>query len=59
MHFLEYNRVEEFKGIILLRATWAHKYMAIFVKKLTVIAHRGALEELKACDIDKTWSAYQ
>ena len=45
-------------GIFLLWATWAHEYMAIFVK---IDGHRplGILEELEVLDFDKTWSARQ
>ena len=39
-------------GNVLLWATWAHEYMAIFVKKITGIARRGILEELEVCDFD-------
>ena len=46
-------------GIFLLWATWAHEYMAIFVKKLTGIARWGILKELEVCDFDRTWSAYE
>ena len=45
-------------GIFLLRATWAHEFMATFFK-LTGIARRGVLKELEVCDFDKTWSACQ
>ena len=56
MHLLEFNRRRD----SLLRATWAHEYMAIFVKK-KIDGHRtwGGLEELEVCDFDKTWSACQ
>ena len=41
-------------GIVLLWATWAHEYMAVFVKnKMTDIARRGDLKELDVCDFDK------
>ena len=42
-------------GIVLLWATWAHEYMAVFVKKkkMTDIARRGDLTELDVCDFDK------
>ena len=36
-------------GILLLWATWAHEYMAIFVK----------IDRLEVCDFDKIWSVYQ
>ena len=41
-------------GIVLLRATWAHEYMAIFAN---IDGHRtwGILKELEACDFDKSW----
>ena len=45
-------------GIVLLWATWAHEYTAIFIK---IDGHRasGVLKELEVCDFDKTWSACQ
>ena len=45
-------------GIFLLWATWAHEYMAIFVK---IDGHRtsGCFKRLKVCDFDKIWSACQ
>ena len=46
-------------GIVLLWATWAHEYMAIFVKKNIGIARRGDLKELEVCDFDKIWLVYQ
>ena len=46
--------------IVMLWATWAHEYMAIFCKnKMTGIARRDVLKELKICDFDNTWSACQ
>ena len=44
-----------------LWATCAHEYMAILVKKkkMTGIACRGVLKELRLCDFDKTCSACQ
>ena len=44
--------------IFLLWATWAHEYMAIFVK---IDRHRtsGRFKELEVCDFDKMWSVYQ
>ena len=41
-------------GIVLLWATWAHEYMAIFVK---IYGHRNLLKEI--CDFEKIWSACQ
>ena len=45
-------------GIFLLWATWAHEYMAVFVK---IDRHRtsGVLKELEVCDFYKIWSVYQ
>ena len=45
-------------GIFLLWATWAHEYMAIFVK-LMGITRRGVLKELEVGDFDKILSACQ
>ena len=39
-------------GIVLLWATCAHEYMAVF-SKLMGIARRGVLKELEVCDFDK------
>ena len=46
-------------GIVLLWASWAHEYKAIFLNKFTGIARRGVLKDLEVCDFDKTWSACQ
>ena len=45
-------------GIFLLWATWAHEYIAIFVK---IDGHRtsGVLIELDVCDFYKICSVYQ
>ena len=45
-------------GIFLLWATWAHEYMAIFVK-IDGLRMSGHLKELEICDFHKTWSACQ
>ena len=40
--------------IVLLWATGAHEYMAIFVN-IAGIARGGVLKELEVCDFDKSW----
>ena len=45
-------------GIVLLWATYAHEYMAIF-STLMGIVRQGVLKEPEVCDFDTIWSAWQ